>query len=297
MTAFDPDGDIVCAGWGGLSNPDAEVHEWETPVITAQGMGMYSKCSETLTYEARPGSNKPIKAVVYAWAKDAKGNKGWSSLKAIEIPGNSPPNLPAINHAPVFSSSSLSETKKVRPGETFKLRVEAQDPDGDTITLEQISGPGEFKIVKGKGTVSGTWSWEVPKHYWGSPWRLVAFRAKDECGGSSFGYLLVHVTSCPPRAFDTHVWVYRGKAGKAASATASLHVQDPDTPPKDLRVEFDPPKEVTIKYKKAPFKRLPHSPYYYVSGYDYMAQVTVSVDEGERGKYSPWIVKSAEIET
>ena len=138
-----------------------------------------------------------------------------------------------INHDPAFSSSPLSETKQVRPGETLTLSaVTATDPDGDLITLTKVSGPGEFSEGVGVGTVSGTWSWTASGH---DPWRLVGFKATDACGGTDLAYLLIHILQ-PPHVGSGYVRVVRG-----GSATTSIYVEDPDS--KQLNFSFNSPEK------------------------------------------------------
>ena len=107
---------------------------------------------------------------------------------------------------------------------------------GHKVTLSKVSGPGSFPTVTGKGAVSGTYTWTVPK-YWGSPWTLVGFRADDGWGGSDLAYLLIHIVQ-PPRAYGAHAWVNRG-----GTATTSLYVYDPDS--SSHTFAFSPPEGIT----------------------------------------------------
>ncbi len=76
-----------------------------------------------------------------------------------------------VSAAPDISVSPAELT--THPGGSVQAAVTATDPDGDTITLTQTSGPGTFARVEGVGSATGTWSWTVPQAYGGSPWGWV----------------------------------------------------------------------------------------------------------------------------
>jgi hypothetical protein len=120
----------------------------------------------------------------------------------VEVP-NRPPSFARL------------ESLKIRPGEKVSLTVSASDPDGDTVTLEKILGPGDFSPGR-RG--SGTWSW-TPSY--SSPWRFVGFKATDPCGG--IAYLFVPLL-WPPLVSNPHVWVPRG-----GTAAFTVYVSDPDS--------------------------------------------------------------------
>jgi len=94
------------------------------------------------------------------------------------------------------------------------------------------------------------------------------FRADDGWGGSDLAYLRIHVLQLP-RAYDERVTVSRN-----GTAITSIYVEDQDTPPGDLFVEFRPPAGISVH-----FLGMEEPPYYYGAYYGYAPLVEVSVDQ------------------
>ncbi|MBC7238504.1 MAG: hypothetical protein H5T71_00170, partial [Chloroflexi bacterium] len=189
----------------------------------------YTKCSWP-RYPIPPGIYEfPFSVVEYnPWNEEyGFADHGVWTLK---VTAGQPPTL-------TLPSSKLV----VSPGKSTEATVTATDPEEGWLTLEKVSGPGEFpKIGKeGIGTVSDTWFWTVPEHYWGSSWQLVGFKATDACSGSSIAYLLVHIPR-PPLVLSSSVWVSRG-----ATARTILYVQDPDSFSHSFA--FDPPPGISVQ--------------------------------------------------
>ena len=147
-----------------------------------------------------------------------------------------------------------------RPGKTLNVRLGVEDPDGDSVTLEQFAGPGMLR--------ENTWSWTVPDPHWGSPWQLVGLELRDRCGGMARQFFLVRVLQ-PPQVYPGHVSVARG-----STAMASLYIYDPDSPPGGLGLSFRPPWGVRVRVIG-----IEEPPPYYGSYHGYVARVEVSADQ------------------
>ncbi len=78
-----------------------------------------------------------------------------------------------------FAANNQPRIDSIQPvtasaGRVVRVRVPATDEDKDTVTLEQISGPGDLDISQSKpGSVIGIYTWATTKH---DPWYLVALR-------------------------------------------------------------------------------------------------------------------------
>jgi hypothetical protein len=144
----------------------------------------------------------------------------------------------------------------VRPGEAVRVSLSARDP---TVTVTQTAGPGAI--------IGNTYTWTVPDPYWGPSWRLVGFALTDPCGGKSHQHFVVRVLQ-PPRAYDGHVTARRGE-----TARASVHVQDPDTPPRNLAFSFTAPEGLSVH-----LIGVEDPPHFYGSYFGYTARVEVTAD-------------------
>jgi len=157
------------------------------------------------------------------------------------------------------------EVFTVRPGSTINLSLGVQDPDGDSVTIEQFAGPGTLR--------GNRWSWTVPKPYWGPSWQLVGFALKDSCGAQNRAYFVVRVVQ-PPVVSDAHVTVRPCRG--VQEVKVSMWVVDPDTPVEDLRLHIEDPLPPGIAVEGQAIRAQPWS-----SGHVGVAELVVRV--------APWI--------
>jgi hypothetical protein len=165
ITATDPDlGDTITLEGPGISTPKKGVNSISANVqfnITASGTYNY-------VYKVTNGCG----AVDYDTAT-------WI------ITINSSPTL----NVPQSISACL--------GDTAKFTVTGDDPDKNyNITLEKVSGVGDFTNLTGKPTLSGNWSWiPSPSDTLSNPHKVV-FKATDHCGFSVTDTVLVIAQNC-----------------------------------------------------------------------------------------------------
>jgi len=225
MRVSDPDCDLVCTGYGGQLRGEFVIPE--VPMLTV-GTGLLCTCDEDQVYELHTCDPDTI----WAWARDAKGNKK-DSWPPIKLTANMPPNI------------SISQKEvQARLGEIMRITISATDPDDDSVAISKVSGPGELKVYGqpevhenlNKASANGTWSWKA-KGY--NPWQLVFFEATDQCGASSRAYLLIHILQ-PPQPYSGSAWVNRG-----ATERTSLYVHDPDSFSHDFT--FSPPLGISVQ--------------------------------------------------
>jgi hypothetical protein len=141
---------------------------------------------------------------------------------------NSPPTL------------SLPRSITACLGDTARLTVTGTDPDNNyNITLEKLSGVGNFITLNGKPPLSGSWTWVPGSSDTLSNPHPVIFKVTDHCGRSVIDTVSVIVQNC---ACDIFV-----KIGEDSCANPGDTVSIPillrtsvQIGGFDLRIEFDP---------------------------------------------------------
>lgn len=126
MHVSDPDCDLVCTGYGGDLRGEFIIPE--VPMITV-GPGLFCDCDEDQIYELHTCDPDTI----WAWAKDAKGTINATRPK--KVSANVPPN-----------ASISQEEVQLYFSETAQITVSATDPDGDSVAISKVLGPGKLEV-------------------------------------------------------------------------------------------------------------------------------------------------------
>jgi hypothetical protein len=208
VTATDPDvGDTITLSGPGISVPIKGV----SPVYA--NVKFYISSSGTYNYVYQVTNH--CGAVDYDTAT-------WT------VTVNSPPTL------------NLPQSITACLGDTARLTVTGNDPDNNyNITLEKLSGVGNFITLNGKPPLSGSWTWVPGASDIPSNPHQVIFQVTDHCGRSVIDTVSVTVQSC---ACDIFV-----KIGEDSCANPGDTVSIPillktsvQIGGFDLRIEFDP---------------------------------------------------------
>jgi hypothetical protein len=129
ISAFDLDGDIICAGYYALYGSLVERGtSLEGPRFEA--FGLFRTCTYEVVYNP-PVECDRIKDPVIGWAKDAKGLQG-SSAVILDIPDNRPPQVRGELQGEA-TVTLYPDRVQVSP---VVLRGEVFDPDGDPVFVE-----------------------------------------------------------------------------------------------------------------------------------------------------------------
>ncbi len=125
-------------------------------------------------------------------------------------------------------------------GDTAKFAVKGDDPDKDyNITLEKLSGVGDFPPRNGKPPLTGEWSWiPSPSDTLNNPHKVV-FRVTDHCGAYVIDTVYVTVQNC---ACDIYVKIGEVDCANPGDTVSVPILLKTSTPIGgfDLRIEFDP---------------------------------------------------------
>ena len=142
-----------------------------------------------------------------------------------------------INNPPILNLPHLITACL---GDTARLTVIGNDPDNNyNITLEKLSGVGNFTTLNGKPPLSGSWTWVPgPSDTLSNP-HLVVFKVTDNCGVLDIDTVHVVVQNC---ACDIFVKVGEDSCANPGDIVSVPILLKTSVPIGgfDLRIEFDP---------------------------------------------------------
>jgi len=141
ISASDPNGDIVCAGYNAAKGKLPSPYELG-PVLEA--FGFFERCKFEVIYEP-PSKCDGITDVVMGWAKDAKELQGFRS-RSITIPANRPPvaEPPVLRGEATVVLTPTPSGVKITPKAVVFQPIQVWDPDGDKVTIEGYGLPPTY---------------------------------------------------------------------------------------------------------------------------------------------------------